>query len=680
MTQTEIKTPLAGRTLAIILGMHRSGTSALTACLHAMGVWAGREEELLGATAENARGYWELRGLVEFNEALLTALGTTWDAPVLPSVAVLDSKSLVQFAQRAQALLQEAFGDAPALVMKDPRMCRLLDFWIPQFEQAGLQVRYVLALRDPQEVAASIHRRDKLPLSMARWLWADHMAGACVQTEGRERLVVSYARLLADPQQELTRLATFLGLPPNRVSANALSQIDPALRHHLSDSTLGLAQAHAGDEPRDDGKALQDIDQRLYEALLPLAAQSTPSQGGVSENWLAPCDAVRQLRAGPHHTALDVLPRGGIPAVKTAVVLHLFYPEQWPQFLALWERVWPDVDLFVTVSGPEAGRAKALVQCSAPKARVFEVPNRGRDVAAFLRVLPVLLQEGYVCACKLHTKRSDYADSDGLGWRLDLWQGLLCGGEETERLRALFAANSAIGLLGLNDYWVSVQNYRDSHHERVRELAQRLMPEQREDDWHFFAGTMFWFRPQALSPLLELGLDIEAFEPEHGQREGTLAHAIERVVALAARAGGHMVSLFTPGRPPKHLPVAFARNTTEQLFDELRQIRDRLSATESALKEAQNLALERMEEVKRTELALAKAQKLALERMEEVKRTELALAKAQKLALDRMEEVQTLDAALSQTQKLALERQQIIEAFQQSLPGRAYQLLRRTKQ
>jgi lipopolysaccharide biosynthesis protein len=324
--------------------------------------------------------------------------------------------------------------------------------------------------------------------------------------------------------------------------------------------------------------------------------------------------------------------------VKTAVVLHLFYPEQWPQFLALWERVWPDVDLFVTVSGPEAGRAKALVQCSAPKARVFEVPNRGRDVAAFLRVLPVLLQEGYVCACKLHTKRSDYADSDGLGWRLDLWQGLLCGGEETERLRALFAANSAIGLLGLNDYWVSVQNYRDSHHERVRELAQRLMPEQREDDWHFFAGTMFWFRPQALSPLLELGLDIEAFEPEHGQREGTLAHAIERVVALAARAGGHMVSLFTPGRPPMHLPVAFARNTTEQLFDELRQIRDRLSATESALTEAQ------------------------------------------KLALARMEEVQILDAALSQTQKLALERQQIIEAFQQSLPGRAYQLLRRTKQ
>ncbi|MEL5850220.1 MAG: hypothetical protein U7M05_12800, partial [Candidatus Igneacidithiobacillus chanchocoensis] len=60
--------------------------------------------------------------------------------------------------------------------------------------------------------------------------------------------------------------------------------------------------------------------------------------------------------------------------------------------------------------------------------------------------------------------------------------------------------------------------------------------------------------------------------------------------------------------------------------------------------------------------------------------TESALTEAQKLALARMEEVQILDAALSQTQKLALERQQIIEAFQQSLPGRAYQLLRRTKQ
>lgn len=619
------------RALLVLLGVCPAEIEVIADALYAMCAERASEQSSLALTHAADQ-------VSAINDALIAALDCGGGVPVPRPLASLGGARLAEFSSRAQALLSSASRQSAVLVLKDPRLCRLLDFWIPQFEQAGLQVRYVLALRDPQEVAASIHRRDKLPLSMARWLWADHMAGACVQTAGRERLVVSYARLLADPQQELTRLATFLGLPPNRVSANALSQIDPALRHHLSDSPLGLAQAHAGDEPRDDGKALQDIDQRLYEALLPLAAQSTPSQGGVSENWLAPCDAVRQLRAGPHHTALDVLPRGGIPAVKTAVVLHLFYPEQWPQFLALWERVWPDVDLFVTVSGPEAGRAKALVQCSAPKARVFEVPNRGRDVAAFLRVLPVLLQEGYVCACKLHTKRSDYADSDGLGWRLDLWQGLLCGGEETERLRALFAANPAIGLLGLNDYWVSVQDYRDSHHARVRALAQRLMPEQGEDDWHFFAGTMFWFRPQALSPLLELGLEIEAFEPEHDQREGTLAHAIERVVALAARAGGHMVSLFTPGRPPMHLPVAFARNTTEQLFDELRQMRDRLSATESALTEAQ------------------------------------------KLALARMEEVQTLDAALSQTQKLALERQQIIEAFQQSLPGRAYQLLRRAKQ
>lgn len=633
--------PRDGKSLIVVLGMHRSGTSAVAACLHDMGFWLGREEDLLGATPENARGYWELRALVELNDALLAALGCTWDSPTLPPLASIGAARLAEFTGRAQELLQSAFGDAPTLVLKDPRLCRLLDFWMPQFESVGAQVRYVLALRDPLECAASIHRRDRLASSMARWLWADHIAWACVQTAGRQRLVVAYERLLTDPRQELERLALFAGVAPEVVDAKVLAGVEPTLRHHIRlPQRLSAPDEHnaapAGLQGSDD--ALQQIDERLYRALLPLCKLPAGEDDAALGDWRSPCREMQQLRAGCHHTALDVLPRGGLATVKTAGVLHLFYAEQWPQFLALWERMWPDMDLFVTVSGPEAERAKALVNAAVPSARVFEVDNRGRDLAAFMYVLPVLLHEGYVCCCKLHTKRSAYSDIDGQGWRLDLWQGLLASGESTERLRARFGTDEKLGLLGLGDYWVSVQEYRDSRHERVVELARRLLPGSSEDDWHFFAGTMFWFRPEALRPLLDLGLGFDAFEPEQGQREGTLAHSIERVVALAARASGHAVDVYTASKRQNGLPIAFARSTAEQLLDELRQIRERLNVVEVALGQAQSLALERLAQLER------------------------------------------LDSALSQTQQLALDRGQIIASFQRSMLGKMYKLLHRVHQ
>ncbi|WP_051849145.1 rhamnan synthesis F family protein [Thiomonas sp. FB-Cd] len=654
--QTDIEQPLEGRTLVVVLGMHRSGTSALAACLNAMGMWAGEEEDLLGATPENARGYWELRALVEFNDALLAALGCAWDASRIPPVARIGARRFGEFAQRAQELLCAAFGAERALVIKDPRMCRLLDFWIPQFEQAGLSVRYVLTLRDPLECALSILRRDRLPLERARWLWADHLVSACNQTAGRDRLFVSYAQLLRDPTGQLHRLAAFLGLKPSAVDARVVAVVEPALRHQIQDLNT---VAGAADSPTD--ATLGQVDRRVYDALLPRSSGADLQTQHAEHGWSLVRQEVHRLRAGHSHTDLDTSPRGGIAPVKTAVMLHLYYPEQWPQVVALLEQLWPDIDLFVSVAGPHAEHAKVLVEAYEPKARVFKLPNQGRDLAAFLHVLPALIQEGYACVCKLHTKRSDYAQIDGQGWRLDLWGGLLGRAEETERIRARFGIDQALGLLGLQDYWVAEQDYRDSCHDRVVELARRLLPDGSLDNWHFFAGTMFWFRPQALVPLLTLGLGASDFEPEQGQREGTLAHAIERVLPLAVRGGGYGVALMTAPplrRQDAEGPVAFARTASDQLLDELRQVRERLVVTEAAL---------------------ADAQKLALERMAHAETLEAALADVQSLARERIAHAEALEAALAQAQHLALERLAYIDEFHHSLPGRVAQVLRRIK-
>ncbi len=57
----------------------------------------------------------------------------------------------------------------------------------------------------------------------------------------------------------------------------------------------------------------------------------------------------------------------------------------------------------------------------------------------------------------------------------------------------------------------------------------------------FFEGSMFWNRPAALSALRSLELTQADFEPEAGQLDGTLHHAIEGCFTIAAWAGGFVV-------------------------------------------------------------------------------------------------------------------------------------------
>ena len=134
---------------------------------------------------------------------------------------------------------------------------------------------------------------------------------------------------------------------------------------------------------------------------------------------------------------------------------------------------------------------------------------------------------------------------------------------------------------------------------------------------------MFWFRPKALLPTVALGWSGDAFEPEQGQREGTLAHAIERVLPLAARVTGYWIDTIpAPFRSGGgDLPAAVVRGSAQQLLEELGKVRELLGATEAGLERASELALERLSSIGELnaridalQAALSHAQHLAWER------------------------------------------------------------------
>jgi len=188
----------------------------------------------------------------------------------------------------------------------------------------------------------------------------------------------------------------------------------------------------------------------------------------------------------------------------------------------------------------EAARALLIGQ-GWPSVEIVGVTNRGRDIAPFVReLLPRALKQGHPWFVKLHTKRSEHL-GDGQAWGEHLRQQLgTATGLRTIATR--FAEQPRLGLLAPAGTLLpsSVSLHHNASH------LQALLPQlHMSSRWllqkPFVAGSMFAARPEALAPLCELPLPLHAFEPEQHQRDGTLAHALERLVAAVAIQQGWQV-------------------------------------------------------------------------------------------------------------------------------------------
>jgi lipopolysaccharide biosynthesis protein len=192
----------------------------------------------------------------------------------------------------------------------------------------------------------------------------------------------------------------------------------------------------------------------------------------------------------------------------------------------------------------DAGHLQRCYSC-----RVAIVPNRGRDVGPLLtEFLPRLLDGGYDLIGHAHAKRSVGTDAAmGEAWRHFLWANLV-GGEYAmlDLAAAVFASKPAIGLLMAEDPHLVGWN---DNREIAEDLARRMgiaMP--LADFFDFPLGTMFWCRPKALLPLLDLGLDWNDYPSEPVPYDGTVLHAIERLMPFVARkAGFDTAGLRAPG-------------------------------------------------------------------------------------------------------------------------------------
>ncbi|MCU1612541.1 MAG: hypothetical protein JWO98_81 [Frankiales bacterium] len=219
------------RDWVLVLGMHRSGTSAVTETLTDMGLQEPHPADLLVGHPGNPNHH-ESRSLTAFDEELLAALGGSWGAP--PEVGdgwELSGLGRDWTAAAAQTLLGAYPRPDPAVV-KDPRMCLLVPFWLGVL---GRPKGVLLMWRNPGSVARSVANVSGWPYVHGLALWEVYNRQLLSDLAGQNVFVLSYDDLVADPRafaQDASAWFDSLGIPD---ASRPLPSPRTELRHFQDD-------------------------------------------------------------------------------------------------------------------------------------------------------------------------------------------------------------------------------------------------------------------------------------------------------------------------------------------------------------------------------------------------------------------------------------------------------------
>jgi hypothetical protein len=249
------------RRAIVVLGMHRSGTSALTRVISLLG--ADLPSNLMPAYRTNEAGFFESNDLRTIHDELLKSAGSDWQDWRAFNPDWYTSPAAPVFKERVLSVLQNDYPDSQLFVVKDPRTCRFFPFWRDVLEEFGAAPAVAIPVRNPLEVMASLRQRDGFPVSKAALMWLRHVIDAERTTRDLPRAVVTYDALLSDWHGVIASLGAGLGVSWPRRGATTDLEIEQflttRLRHHTETPESLAARAEIVDWVRDAYAALLQL-------------------------------------------------------------------------------------------------------------------------------------------------------------------------------------------------------------------------------------------------------------------------------------------------------------------------------------------------------------------------------------------------------------------------------------
>ena len=223
-----------------------------------------------------------------------------------------------------------------------------------------------------------------------------------------------------------------------------------------------------------------------------------------------------------------------------AIIIHIFYIDIWQELLEYLHALNMPYDLYVTVPENMAEADIMVLIENNPKITVYMVENKGRDVLPFLQVVNIIGTNTYKYICKLHTKKTDES-ALGNVWRKLLYFDLLGSNKTVNTILDLFDKNLDIGIITGKNTILNSQKYAYGNNSKIDMLAEKSSLKF-DENYFFAAGTMFWIRSELLETIINLFEKNELiFEIEKGQKDNTLAHALERFFGIICQVNGKKI-------------------------------------------------------------------------------------------------------------------------------------------
>lgn len=223
--------------LVVVLGMHRSGTSAVMNALACMGVSLG--DDLLPAGKDNPKGFFEDKSINDLNIEMLDVIEQDWFSLSLVTDAQVEQLVAAGYLKKAVDLLRAKMVGHEYFGFKDPRVSKLLKFWKKVFVLLECEIRYVLCLRHPLSVANSVLKRNKTPIRKGYLLWLSYNLAIVTEAVPTPLVALDYDQLMESPDAQLEFLAQQLNLQiqPDLAAGFAKEFLDDNLRHTLFSAT-----------------------------------------------------------------------------------------------------------------------------------------------------------------------------------------------------------------------------------------------------------------------------------------------------------------------------------------------------------------------------------------------------------------------------------------------------------
>ncbi len=218
-----------------ITGMHRSGTSLIAKAMRLGGLYLGEDRDMIDPAPDNPEGFFEHAGFVHLNDDLLEATGGAWDHPPA-CVPLADDDPRVEHLRPLARELVASLDVETWWGWKDPRTCLTARFWLDLVPD----LRFVICVRHPLEVALSLKRRNRSSYALGLSLWRTYYEALLAAVPVDRRVVTHYDAHFQDGTTELERLGRFAGIPAEALGA-ARAARNPGLRHHRVQLTLADA-------------------------------------------------------------------------------------------------------------------------------------------------------------------------------------------------------------------------------------------------------------------------------------------------------------------------------------------------------------------------------------------------------------------------------------------------------